>query len=70
VTLIRAVSGFATFWYEFIVGDDWTSAATIAIALTATFLLLRARIDAWWLTPILVVGAVALGLARASRRSR
>jgi hypothetical protein len=54
----RALRSFAHFWYDFVVGDDWTIAAGVVIALALTALLARTSIAAWWLLPI----AVALGL--------
>ena len=30
---------FGRFWYRFIIGDDWTVAATVAAALAVTWLL-------------------------------
>jgi hypothetical protein len=58
--------GFARFWYRFIVGDDWTLAATAVVALSVTDLLQRRGISAWWLLPVVVVGAVGVSLLRAS----
>jgi hypothetical protein len=55
---MKYVIGFFQFWYDFIVGDDWTIAAGVVIALALTALLSRSNIAAWWLLPV----AVALGL--------
>jgi hypothetical protein len=58
---------FGLFWYRFIIGDDWTVAATVAIALLATWLLLRtASVSAWWLPPLAAVAAVGASLRRTS----
>ena len=62
--MIRAVVAFARFWYGFIIGDDWTVAAAVAAGFLATWLLLRAHVDAWWLLPLVVVGITATGVAR------
>ena len=65
------VVAFGRFWYRFIVGDDWTVAASIAIGLAATAFLNSRGIPAWWLVPILVVLTVGVSLRRASpARSR
>ena len=60
--ILRWLTGFARFWYEFIIGDDWTIAATVTAALIATWLLHRAGLDAWWLLPLAVVINVGLSL--------
>jgi hypothetical protein len=57
---------FGRFWYRFIVGDDWTVAAAVAIGLVATALLNANGIAAWWLVPIIVVVMVGASLRRAS----
>lgn len=64
------VIGFAMFWYHFIVGDDWTLAASAGVGLAVTALLHARGIDVWWLVPAMVIVIVALDLRRASRRVR
>jgi hypothetical protein len=65
VTLILGwLKGFGRFWYGFIVGDDWTVAATAAAALAATGLRHTAGVAAWWLAPAAAVAAVGLSLRR------
>lgn len=63
--MLPALAAFGRFWYRFIVGDDWTIAAAILMALAATYLLLRVRLTAWWLLPIVVVLVLGLSLYRA-----
>jgi hypothetical protein len=68
VTIILGwLRGFGRFWYGFIVGDDWTAAATVVVALLVTWLLHTAGVDAWWLPPLAAVAAVGASLRRASR---
>ena len=55
------VRGFARFWYRFIIGDDWTVAATVAAALLVTWLLYTAGVAAWWLPPVAVVASSCSG---------
>ena len=62
----RAVA-FGRFWYRFIVGDDWTIAASIAAGLVAAFALTRAQVAAWWLMPAVAAAALILSLRRASQ---
>jgi hypothetical protein len=58
---------FAHFWYDFIVGDDWTIAAAVVVALALTAGLVRAAMPAWWLLPAAVVVFLGLSLLRAAR---
>jgi hypothetical protein len=67
--MLQAIAAFARFWYRFIVGDDWTIAAAVALALAGTYALVRAGIDAWWLVPAVVITALGLGLRRARGRT-
>jgi hypothetical protein len=68
VTVILGwLKGFGRFWYSFIIGDDWTVAATVAVALVVTWLLHRAGVAAWWLTPLAAVAAVGVSLRRTTR---
>ena len=58
--------GFGAFWYDFVIGDDWRGAAVVAVALAVTAILAHAAgINAWWLTPIAVLAALAWSLRRA-----
>ncbi len=67
-TVIMAwLTGFGRFWYRFIIGDDWTVAATVAIALAVTWLLHIAAVAAWWLPPLAAVAVVGASLRRVSR---
>ncbi|TMF51798.1 MAG: hypothetical protein E6I24_01655 [Chloroflexi bacterium] len=60
----------ARFLYEFIVGDDWTMAASVAIGLVLSALLNANHIAAWWLIPVIVVLMLGISLRRASGRQR
>ena len=50
---MRYITAFLKFWYDFIVGDDWTIATSITVAISLTFWLARLNIQAWWLLPCL-----------------
>lgn len=56
------VTAFGRFWWDFIVGDDWVSAAGVAIGLAVT-----AAVGAWWVLPIAVALVLTLSLVRAVR---
>jgi hypothetical protein len=64
---VRFLVGFGRFWYEFIVGDDWTIAAAIVAALIVTSFLVRVRVMSWWLLPIVVIVFLTASLWRAMR---
>lgn len=58
------LAGFLRFWYDFIVGDDWSVAAGVIAALIAT-----SWLAAWWLLPAGVVAVLFASLRRSVRRS-
>lgn len=55
---------FVRFWYRFIIGDDWTVAAAVAVGLALTAVLDRHHIAAWWLIPLIVIIVVRVSLQR------
>ena len=59
---------FGKFWYDFIIGDDWMIAAAIAVTLVVLGLLGHATL--WWLLPLVVILALGVSLARATRQSQ
>jgi hypothetical protein len=65
--ILARLTGFGRFWYNFIIGDDWTIAATVAVSLVSTWLLHTAGVAAWWLPPLAAVAAVGVSLRRVSR---
>lgn len=67
--VLWAVS-FVKFWYGFIIGDDWTMAAAVAVGLAVTALLHAKGVGIWWLVPLIVIVVVGFDLERASRRAR
>jgi hypothetical protein len=68
MTLILGwLSGFGRLCYGFVIGDDWTVAATVAVALVVTWLLHTAAVAAWWLPPAAAVVVIGVSLRRAGR---
>ena len=59
------VRPFLSFWWDFVVGDDWRVAAGIGVAIAITWVLVDRGVDAWWLLPV----AVPLVLAQSLRRT-
>ena len=58
------------FLYAFIVGDDWTVAAAVAIGLVLSAVLNVNHFAAWWLIPVIVVVMLGISLRRAARKAR
>lgn len=63
------IVAFGRFWYHFIIGDDWTVAAAVAVGLVLTWVLNSAHIAAWWLVPLIVVAMLGLSLRRAKPKT-
>jgi hypothetical protein len=60
--------GFAAFWYDFVVGDDWVIAVGVVASLAVTYALSRTAVPAWWLLPLVLAVLLPLSLWRAARR--
>lgn len=67
---MQALLNFARFWYDFVVGDDWTVALGVVIALGLAALLARADLPAWWLLPAAVALLLAASVWRVARTPR
>jgi hypothetical protein len=65
--VIARLKGFAKFWYDFFVGDDWTVAVGVLFALAATYGLSRTGVPAWWIMPVAVVILLGASVRRAAR---
>jgi hypothetical protein len=63
------VVGFFRFWYHFIIGDDWTIAAAVAVGLLLTAILNARGLPAWWTMPVLAILAIAFSLRRTRCRT-
>jgi hypothetical protein len=50
--------------WDFIVGDDWVTAAGVVLAGAATAALQSAGVVAWWLIPLAVAVLLTRSLAR------
>ena len=61
------LKAFGAFWYDFIIGDDWTVAAGIVIALIITGVVATTAIPAWWIVPAAIAILLPLSLWRATR---
>ena len=66
--VMRGIRAFVMFWVEFIIGDDWTVAAVVALALVGTWGLTRVGVVAWWLLPLAVLAVTTVSIRRAVER--
>lgn len=66
---MRYVVGFGRFWWNFVVGDDWTAAAGIVVGIGATAALAASDIVVWWVMPLAVVIVLSVSLRRAASAS-
>ncbi len=65
---MRRLREFGAFWYDFIVGDDWRVALTVAFALATTFVVNRLTGAAlWWIVVAAVVAVLPLSIYWATR---
>ncbi len=62
------VRRFLAFWYDFVVGDDWSIAVGTVILLAVAAVLARMGLHeaAWVLVPVGVAAVLALSLRRAT----
>lgn len=63
-----SLKGFALFWYDFVIGDDWRIAAAVVAALAVTAVLAHAHAAAWWLLPIVVVAFLGFSVWQVARK--
>jgi hypothetical protein len=53
--------------WDFVVGDDWRTAAGVVVAIGATAALQGAGVTAWWLIPVAVLALLLRSLLAARR---
>jgi len=64
---MKRLKAFGAFIYDFVVGDDWHVATLVVIGLAVTAVLVHAaKVNAWWLLPVVVVAALVWSLHRAT----
>ena len=64
VTPRRVLAGI----WDFVVGDDWRTAAGVVVAIGATAALEGAGVTAWWLIPLAVLALLVRSLLAAARK--
>ncbi|MGC4108150.1 MAG: hypothetical protein QM753_17640 [Thermomicrobiales bacterium] len=65
---MRYLKAFLVFWYDFIVGDDWTIAAGVAAIMAVAWALGEAGVDAWWLFLLAIIALLGGTILRAVRQ--
>jgi len=65
---MNRLARFLRFWWDFVVGDDWRTAAGLAAALLVTWVLERSGVSAWWLLPVAVSLILVGSVRRETRR--
>jgi uncharacterized membrane protein len=69
--MARRLAAFGTFWYEFIVGDDWLVAVGVVCALALTCVLhVTTTVPVWWVLPGAVLILLPTSLWHHSRIPR
>jgi uncharacterized membrane protein len=65
--VLERLKSIGLFWYDFVIGDDWTVAAGVAVALALTFWISANSAVSWILLPIAVVILLPYSVRRALR---
>lgn len=66
--MMSRLRAFGAFWYDFVVGDDWSVAVVVVVALAVTALLAHEEIVAWWVMPVALLLVLPFSLWRATRK--
>ena len=64
---MNRLRAFGSFWYDFVVGDEWSVAVGVIVAFAAAAGLVQLGIDAWWLVPAAAAGLLVASVLRAAR---
>jgi hypothetical protein len=64
---VSRIAAFGRFWWDFVIGDDWTVAAGVVAAIGITAAIAAGDFAAWWFLPLAVVVVLYVSLRRAIR---
>jgi hypothetical protein len=67
---MRFVKRFALFWYDFVVGDDWTLAVAAVISISLTYFLAHRGWNAWPVLPVMFMITLGGSVWRVARTHR
>jgi len=69
-TVGRWIVGFAKFWYDFIIGDDWRLAAGVVATVIAVVIADHQGANWWWLLPLCVAALLTISVTHEMRSRR
>jgi len=61
---VKRVAAFGRFWYDFVVGDDWTIAVGVVAAVALTALAAHHGLAAWPILPLAVAALLTWSVSR------
>ena len=64
---MKWLQSLARFWYDFIVGDDWTIAAVVIVAVVVTSAAAHHGWNAWPIVPVCVAAMLGVSSWRTLR---
>jgi predicted histidine transporter YuiF (NhaC family) len=64
---VHYLTSFIAFWYDFIIGDDWTVAAGVVIALGLSAIFASIHLVAWVWLPVAVALLLGFSVWRVAR---
>jgi hypothetical protein len=64
---MNAIKRVALAVWDFVVGDDWITAAGVAVAIAITAVIASAGAAAWWVMPVAVLVLLVQSVGRALR---
>jgi hypothetical protein len=67
---MKSIKAFGRFWYDFVVGDDWSIAVIVVLLVVLTALLTHRGWNVWPLTPAGVAVVLTASTWRVVRQSR
>lgn len=66
--VFRWLRAFVAFWIDFLLGDDWTVAAAVLLALVVTSAIATTGAPVWWLLPLVALVGTTVSVRRGARR--
>jgi hypothetical protein len=67
-SVMKWLTQFGKFWYDFIIGDDWRIAAGVVVTVAAVFIAAHHGFNWWWLLPFAVALLLVVSVANEMRR--